>query len=95
MENYRLRTQNAKIVLIFQLEMPQIPFNLFGPSAQINQLFGIFLKKSSSHVHCPWLQFRNKRHVKKKIPFSFDAHIVNWLYAASTHFTSKAEALYK
>ena len=28
-----------------------IPHNLFGQSAQIGPLFGIFLKKPSSHVH--------------------------------------------
>ena len=35
----------TKCVVIFQLEIPQIPYNLFGPSAQIVQLFRIFLKK--------------------------------------------------
>ena len=29
------------------LKVPQIPHNSFGPFAQISQLFGIFLKKSS------------------------------------------------
>ena len=41
----------TKCVLIAQLE---IPHNLFGPSAQIGQLFGIFLKETLSHGHCPW-----------------------------------------
>ena len=40
-----------KFVLIGQLEIPQIPHNLFGPSAQIGQLFGIFLKKVL--ITCP------------------------------------------
>jgi hypothetical protein len=34
----------TKCVLIVKLEIPQIPQNLFGSSAQIGQLFGIFLK---------------------------------------------------
>ena len=33
------------------LEIPQIPHNLFGPSAQIGQLFRIFLKKVV--ITCP------------------------------------------
>ena len=45
MENHRVVTHNKKNVLRVQLEMPQIPHNLFGPFAQIGQLFGIFLKK--------------------------------------------------
>ena len=38
-------------VLIVQLEIPQIPYNLFSPSAQIGQLFGIFKKKAL--ITCP------------------------------------------
>ena len=41
----------TKSVKIVQLETPQIPHNLFGPSAQIGQLFGIFLKKAL--ITCP------------------------------------------
>ena len=33
-----------------QLEIPRIPHNLFSPSAQIGQLFGIFLKKTRHHM---------------------------------------------
>ena len=35
-----------KNLLKVQLEIFQIPRNLFGPSALFGQLFGIFLKKS-------------------------------------------------
>ena len=36
---------------VVQLEIPQIPHNLFGPSAQISQLFGIYMfEKSSIHM---------------------------------------------
>ena len=45
----------TKCMLRFQLKIPQIPYNLFGPSAPIGQLFGIFLRKAPSHFHCPWL----------------------------------------
>ena len=38
----------TKYVLKIQLEIPQIPHNLFDPSAQIGQLFGIF--KSPHHM---------------------------------------------
>ena len=38
-------------VLTLQLEIPQIPHNLFDLSAQIGQLFGIFLKKAL--ITCP------------------------------------------
>ena len=41
----------TKCVLIVQLEIPQVPHNLFGPSAQIGQLFGIFKKKAL--ITCP------------------------------------------
>ena len=37
-------------MLKVQLEIPQIPHNLFGPSAQIGELFGIFLK---ALITCP------------------------------------------
>ena len=46
----------TKCVQIVQLGIPQIPHNSFGPSAQIRQLFAIFLKKKSLHmfiVHGP------------------------------------------
>ena len=41
----------TKFVLRFQLEIPQIPHNFFGPSAKIGQLFGNFLKKVL--ITCP------------------------------------------
>ena len=40
----------TKFVLIVQLKIPQVSHSLFGPKAQIDQLFGIFLKKSSHHM---------------------------------------------
>ena len=40
----------TKCVLKFQLEIPQIPHDLFGPSALIGQLFGIYFFKSP-HVN--------------------------------------------
>ena len=50
----------TKCVLIVQLEIPQIPLNLFVPSAQIGQLFGIFKKKTlitcSLSMHLTQLQ---------------------------------------
>ena len=33
-------------VVIVQLEIPQMPHNYYGPSAQIGQLYGVFLKFS-------------------------------------------------
>ena len=65
---------------------------LIAQELKVLELLLFTLTSSESFVS---LQFRNKRHVKKKIPFSFDAHIVNWLYAASTHFTARAKALQK
>ena len=44
MENHGLRTHNNKYVLKVQLEIPQMPHNLFCRSVQIGQLFGILLK---------------------------------------------------
>ena len=41
----------TKCVQIVQLEVPQIPHNLLGPSAQISQLFGTSLK--NAHITCP------------------------------------------
>ena len=41
----------TKCVLIIQLEIPQIPHNLCSPSAQIGQLFEMFLKKAL--ITCP------------------------------------------
>jgi hypothetical protein len=38
-------------VLIVQLEIPQIPHNLFSPSSRIRQLFGISMKKAI--ITCP------------------------------------------
>ena len=35
----------SKCVLLVQLKIPQMPHNLFRPSAQISQLFGKFKKK--------------------------------------------------
>ena len=46
MENHGLGTQHGKMCTEIQLEMSQISHNLFGPSAQIGQLSGMFLKKS-------------------------------------------------
>ena len=49
MENYGLGTHSDKMCAdkYFNWKyVPQIPHNLFGPSAQIDQLFGIFLKKA-------------------------------------------------
>ena len=40
----------TKCVLKSQLEISQIPLNLFGQSAQIGQLIGIFLKKGPHHM---------------------------------------------
>ena len=52
MENHGIGTHNDKnCVLIVQLEIPQIPYNLLGPPAQIGQLFGIFFKKAL--IRCP------------------------------------------
>ena len=58
MENHRVGTHNEEIVLIVQLEMPQIPHNLFGPFAQIGQLFGIFLKRAA--ITCPLSMLRDE-----------------------------------
>ena len=46
----------TKFVLIIKLEIAQIPHNLFGPSTQIGQLFGIFLKKA---LHMSMVHFIN------------------------------------
>jgi hypothetical protein len=42
MKNHNTMTRYVFKVL---LEIPQVPYNLFDPFAQIGQLFGIFLKK--------------------------------------------------
>ena len=47
MEKGHITTQ---YVQKFQLETPQISHNLFGPSAQISQLFGIFIEKKPHHM---------------------------------------------
>jgi hypothetical protein len=94
----RLCNSQQKIALLKQnLQIARFNKNLQYSSryliAQELKVLDVFtLTSSESFIS---LQFRNKRHVKKKIPFSFDAHIVNWLYAASTHFTAKAKALYR
>ena len=49
----------TKCALIVQLEIPQIPNNLLSPSAQIGQLFGIFLKESL--IACPLSIYRGKQ----------------------------------
>ena len=46
----------TKCVLKVQLEMLQIPHDLFGPSPQI--IWDIFEKRPSSNVHCPWKKAR-------------------------------------
>ena len=51
MENRGIGTHNEKnCVLILQLEIPQIPYNLLDPSAQMGQLFEILFKKNSHHM---------------------------------------------
>ena len=52
----------TKYVLIIQLEILQTPDNLFGQSAQIGQLFGIFLKKAL--ITCPLSMAVGKQPVK-------------------------------
>ena len=85
-------SQQESAILKKNLQIARFNKNLQYSSryliAQELKVLDVFtLTSSESFIS---LQFRNKRHVKKKIPFSFDAHIVNWLYAASTHFTAKA-----
>ena len=47
----------TKYLLKVQLKVSQIPHNFFGPSAQIGQSFGMFLKKVLiTCVHCPWFE---------------------------------------
>jgi hypothetical protein len=61
----------TKCVLIDQLE---IPHNLFGPSVQIGQLFGIFLKKKTL-ITCPLCILLNLDFVdiaKPKVDFCLD-----------------------
>ena len=87
-----IKTQQESAILKKNLQIARFNKNLQYSSryliAQELKVLDVFtLTSSESFIS---LQFRNKRHVKKKIPFSFDAHIVNWLYAASTHFTAKA-----
>ena len=63
MENHGLGTQNDKM-LRFQLEIPQINNNLFGPFTPINLLFGICLKNVL--ITCPlsmfWTNLITKNH---------------------------------
>ena len=85
-------SQQESAILKKNLQIARFNKNLQYSSryliAQELKVLDVFtLTSSESFIS---LQFRNKRHVKKKIPFSFDAHIVNWLYAASTHFTANA-----
>ena len=43
----------TKYVLKFQLEIPQMPHNLIGPSAQIKPIIWDVFEKNPVHVHCP------------------------------------------
>ena len=61
-------------VLIVQLEIPQITYNLFSPSAQIGQLFGIFKKKSSYHMSI----VHGCRESNSKVPFVWDSKEMTW-----------------
>ena len=52
MENHGLGTHNDKLCAdTVELEIPQIPYNLSGPSAQVAQWYGIIWKKAL--ITCP------------------------------------------
>ena len=71
MENNILGTQMTKFVPIVQLKIPQVPHNFFGQKAQIDQLFGIFLEKKSSHhmsiVHATKYVMQQRCHGKRVV----------------------------
>ena len=55
---------------LIKLEIPQIPYNSFGPSAQIGQFFGIFLKKISHHMSIVYAFYNNiSVHLETKFNF--------------------------